>query len=76
MVVPITTETGLSVGTPATRVEGQFFDFRGRSAYDVAPDGRLVLIRRSAETSENDAGPQITVVLNWFEELKARVPTP
>ena len=75
MVVAVTTETGLRVGTPETLVEDQFFVFRGRSAYDVAPDGRFVMIRRGAETSENDATPQITVVLNWFEELKRLVPT-
>ena len=39
MVVAVTTETGLRVGTPETLVEDQFFVFRGRSAYDVAPDG-------------------------------------
>ena len=74
MVVAVTTDTGLSVGTPETLVEGQFFDFRGRSAYDVAPDGRLVIIRRGTETSGDDATPQITVVLNWQQELLERVP--
>ena len=76
MVVAVTTETGLSVGTPETVIEGQFFDFLSRSAYDVAPDDRLVLIRRGADTSENEATPQITVVLNWHEELLERVPVP
>ena len=33
------------------------------------------MIRRGTETSENDATPQITVVLNWFEELKRLVQT-
>ena len=75
MVVPVTTETGFSVGTPETLVEGQFWDSRGRSSYDVAPDGRLVIIKRAAGTSENDTSPQIHVVINWFEELKRLVPT-
>ena len=74
MVAAVTTETELSVGTPETLVEGQFFDSQGRSAYDVAPDERLVLIRRGADTSENDATPQINIVLNWSQELLERVP--
>jgi hypothetical protein len=42
------------------------------AGYAVAPDGRRFLILRP----EPKAIPtQINVVLNWFEELKARVPT-
>ncbi len=41
--------------------------------YDVAPDGRrFVMIKESEQES---ASVQINVVLNWFEELKRRVPT-
>jgi Tol biopolymer transport system component len=47
-----------------------------RTPYDIAPDGRLVgrITAGHAEyvRSQND---QIQVVLNWFEDLKARVPT-
>ena len=40
--------------------------------YDVHPDGeRFIMIKRGIEASR----PQINVVLNWFEELKQRVPT-
>ena len=74
MVVSITTETGLDIGIPETLVEEQVFNFRARSAYDISPDGRLVIIRRGADSSENDASPHITVVLNWFQELLERVP--
>ena len=76
MVVPVTTQVPFSVGTPETLVEGQFFDFFARSAYDVAPDGRLVVIKRGAGTSGNEESPQITVVLNWTQELLERVPIP
>ncbi len=38
--------------------------------YDVVPGGRFVMIR-----SDESSGPtQISVVLNWFEELKRLVP--
>lgn len=43
--------------------------------YHVAPDGRFLMQRRpGAESVDGGEGPQITVVLNWFEELRARVP--
>ena len=74
MVVPVTMGPGLDVGAPDTRVEGQFFDFLGRSAYDVAPDGRVVIIRRGDGTSEDAASPRLSVVLNWHTELLERVP--
>ena len=40
---------------------------RNRANYDVAGDGRFLMIR-----APSAAG--ITVVLNWFAELKAQVP--
>ena len=47
----------------------------GASNYDVAPNGqRLLMLKRSDTTV--DARPQITVVLNWHQELLERVPVP
>ena len=41
--------------------------------YDVSPDGQRFLMLKP---DEQEAAPtQINVVLNWFEELKQRVPT-
>jgi hypothetical protein len=43
-------------------------------SYDVYPDGRHFI----ASLLENPTEPQVTrlnVVLNWFDELKRRVPT-
>ena len=48
----------------------------GRSApltFDVSPDGRRFL---TASDLDSGAGGELRVVLNWFEELKARVPVP
>jgi serine/threonine-protein kinase len=43
--------------------------------YDVTPDGRFIAaIDRAQYDSGNLVAPQIQVVLNWFEELRARVP--
>jgi eukaryotic-like serine/threonine-protein kinase len=64
--VPLRADAGgsLAVGRPATVFEGVFED------YDVAPDGRILLLRRDPKAPP----PAIHVVLNWFEELAARVP--
>jgi hypothetical protein len=44
-------------------------------AYDVAPDGQHLVILTPPDTANSvSVGPQVQVVLNWFEELKARVP--
>lgn len=46
----------------------------GDQAYDVSRDGQRFLMIKSASTGTAGALPTITVVLNWTEELKARVP--
>jgi len=43
-------------------------------AYDVLPDGRFVGLIPSAGLESSGAATEMRVVLNWFEELKARVP--
>jgi hypothetical protein len=50
----------------------------GPRAYDITPDGKafVVILPKSQTESEYKALPdQINVTLNWFEELKTRVPT-
>jgi len=50
------------------------FDLR---AFDISADGKRFLMIKDDETTEQKsaaAPPSMTVVLNWFEELKARVP--
>jgi Tol biopolymer transport system component len=43
--------------------------------YDVSPDGqRFLMIKVGARSDGTSAPTNIMVVLNWFEELKARVP--
>ena len=43
----------------------------GHAGYDVASDGRLLIVQPGAD----EAAPlRLEVVLNWFEELKQRVP--
>ena len=44
--------------------------------YDSSPgDDRLLMVFPANPTGDS-VGPQINIVLNWFEELKERVPVP
>jgi len=74
MVVTVHTGTTFTVGEPRLLFEGEYLlDANGNANYDVFPDGtRFVMI----EAGEESARPQINIVLNWFEELKERVPVP
>ena len=47
----------------------------GSHSYDVAPDGRFLMIK-IGEPGDTPTLPKINIVLNWFEELKALVPIP
>jgi serine/threonine-protein kinase len=74
MAVPISSGQELTPGKPTLLFEGRYqtglVGGDTGSNYDVAADGRFVMIR-----AEEGSGPtQINVVLNWFEELKRLVP--
>jgi eukaryotic-like serine/threonine-protein kinase len=43
--------------------------------YDLARDGRFLMIQRSASATATAGSSSIVVVENWLEELKQRVPT-
>ncbi|MCH8269095.1 MAG: hypothetical protein IH846_16440, partial [Acidobacteria bacterium] len=76
MVVEITTEPTFSAGTPRLLFEGRYISFSSGldPNYDVTPDGQRFLMIQATERQQPTA-TQINVVLNWFEELKQRVPT-
>ena len=57
------------MGTPTKLFEGQFM-----SAFDVTPDGEQFIMVEQVKSENNTR--QINIVLNWFEELKERVPVP
>ncbi len=50
---------------------------RGSRNYDITPDGQRFLTVIPAPNAEADetTSVRINIVLNWFEELKQRVPT-
>ena len=66
MVARVSTEGTFSREVPRLLLEAPIAGF----GYDVAPDGQRILI-----TVPNLDAParEIQVVVNWFEELKAKV---
>jgi Tol biopolymer transport system component len=75
MAVDIATQPGFTVGKPRMLFEGRYLPTPATFPnYDVAPDGQRFLMLEPIE-SAGTAPTQVNVVLNWFEELKRRVPT-
>jgi len=75
MAVDITTQPSISVGKPRMLFVGQYLPTPGTLPnYDVSPDGQRFLMLKPVEQAQA-APTQINVVLNWFEELKQKVPT-
>ena len=76
MAATVRADTTFAWDTPEMLLDGDyFFGAPGRN-FDVAPDGRFLMIKDTGQSTSDDSSPQINVVLNWFEELTARVPVP
>jgi hypothetical protein len=79
MVVPVEPRGGVWQTMPPTRLfEGNRYavsvaGYPGHS-YDVAPDGRFLMIKEGGADSDT-APPQIVLVQHFDEELKRLVPT-
>jgi serine/threonine protein kinase len=77
MSVPIRPGTTFQFGNPSLVLE-----LGNRSAvaapgryYDVSPDGKRFLVIRNAISADSKSGaPQLTVILNWGDEVKRLVP--
>ena len=76
MAVDISTQPSFTAGKPRMLFEGPYVRTpTGQTFpnYDVSPDGQRFLMLKPTEQAEA-APTQINVVLNWFEELKQKVP--
>ncbi len=74
MAVEVTTQPAFSAGKPTVLFEGAYVPTpRSFPDYDVSPDGQRFLMLKANEQAQPST--QINVVLNWFEELKRRVPS-
>ena len=80
MRVEIDTEPEFRAGNPETIIEpGSYYFNRFDRSFDISPDGqRFLMLKEGGASSADDPFAGLTrliVVQNWFEELKARVPT-
>ena len=65
----------LVAGRPQVLFEfAMFAPGAGNLPYDVAPDGRFLVIRSGQTEAGGDTPSNMIVVLNWTEELKRLVP--
>jgi len=89
MAVTLETEPALNPGKPRILFEDNYAadeisDAQRNFMWDIHPDGtRFIMIKPPVESDEESsegsaaAGPRkINIILNWFEELKIRVPVP
>jgi len=74
MAVDIATQPSFAAGKPRKLFEGPYLPTAATiQNYDVSLDGQRFLMLKPIEAAEA-AATQINVVLNWFEELKQKVP--
>jgi len=76
MAVDINTQPSFSAGKPKVLFTGQYQPSSSpvpNANYDISHDGQRFLILKPG--GQDQAATQINVVLNWFEELKQKVPT-
>jgi serine/threonine-protein kinase len=73
--VEIATQPSFVAGRPRSIPRGFLVNGTGTPrSYDVFPDGRFIGVIDSTLTGGNPAAQQV-LVLNWFQELRQRVPT-
>jgi len=75
MAVSITSQPAFAASVPRRLFTTQFEPTgTGTSGYDVSLDGQRFLMIQSTEPEQ--PATQVSVVINWFEELKRLVPRP
>ena len=77
MSVPVTAGPTFAAGKPSKLFDHPDLSFGppGR-LYDASRDGqRFLITKESSAAGQQSQSARLVIVLNWFEELKARVPT-
>jgi serine/threonine protein kinase len=79
MAVAVETKSTLSFGTPKVlfRNTNLGLTMTSGTPWDIHPDGkRFLMMKPPGASPSTEAGPRpkITIVMNWLEELKQRVP--
>ena len=72
MAVPVQTGSTIAVGTVRSLFEYRYYTKgAGRTTYDVARDGRFLMVKEQPQAGAQAGSEPFQVVLNWFEELNA-----
>jgi serine/threonine-protein kinase len=78
MAIEVITKPSFSLGVPRILFKSIYAGQTNVSGnpWDISPDGkRLLMMKEPGATASPAGGPRkINIVLNWFEELKQRVP--
>ncbi len=74
MAVDVMAGPTLKVGAPKASFEWQNTNIIPVTGHDVTSDGQRFLMVQNDGQSSGPATTQMTVVLNWFEELKRLMP--
>ncbi len=73
--VAVQSGTTFGAGRPQVLFEsGMLRQTAGTRPYDIAPDGRFVIIHSGQTEAAGDTASDMILVQNWFEELKRLVP--
>ncbi len=76
LAVPVQSGTTLVAGRPQVLFEFAMLALAaGTRPYDIAPDGRFLIIRSGQAEAAGGTASNLIVVQNWTEELKRLVPT-
>ena len=80
MAVPVKTEPDLKIGSPKVLFQKQYDYGLGPvgNTWDIHPDGDRFLMMKPIEgdTASTRSIRKIKIILNWFKELKEKVPVP
>jgi hypothetical protein len=71
MVVPVQSKPGFNAGTPRMLFEGRYGATANIRGYDVAPDGRFLMVQQKDRAPLRVA--EMIIVQNWDQELRQKV---
>ena len=75
MVAAVHAGASFSSERPRSLFEGPYFDIEpGLRHFDISPDGRRFVMIKDVQEIEASARDELTIVLNWFDELRRLAP--
>jgi hypothetical protein len=74
MMVAVSADDRRNFTPPKVLLDNDYFWGVQPPSYDVARDGRFLMIKNADTPVQRSTSPRIVVVHNWFEELKRLMP--